>query len=129
MTAPLAAAVWTSGGSTIASGVLAATSAATGIDLAGIAAIIAASAGMVSAVGALVIGLRSKSSSKGDARSEVLMELLEAQIRKDAEDDRRAREDLRRGHEDLERAGEDTRRAGEDTRRGHEDERRAGEQA
>lgn len=106
---------------------LAAAAASTGVDLAGIAAIIAASAGMVSAIGALVIGLRSKNTSKTDVKSEVLMELLERQIRQDAEDERRGREDLRRGHEDLERAGEDTRRGHEDVRRGHEDERRAGE--
>jgi hypothetical protein len=49
---------------------------ANGPDLTGIAAIIAACAGMVSAVGALIIGLRSKKDSADDQRTEVLEDLV-----------------------------------------------------
>lgn len=47
-----------------------------GPDLTGIAAIIAASAGMLSAVGALIIGLRSKASDDA-AQKDLLMDLVE----------------------------------------------------
>jgi hypothetical protein len=49
-----------------------------GPDLTGIAAIIAASAGMISAVGALIIGLRTKTSAdRHDVKDELLLELAE----------------------------------------------------
>lgn len=54
-----------------------------GPDLGGIAAIIAASAGMISALGAIVIGWRSKNGSQNDVEKELLMKLLEKQLSKD----------------------------------------------
>lgn len=60
-----------------------------GPDFKGIAAIIAASAGMVTAISALVLGLRSKSNSSNDAekRAEVLEKLLIEQLQKKDDDD------------------------------------------
>lgn len=54
-----------------------------GASLGGIAAIIAASAGMVSAVGAILIGWRSKSNGDSDLEKELLMKLLKEQLDKD----------------------------------------------
>lgn len=54
-----------------------------GPDYGGIAAIIAASAGVISAIGAIIIGLRTKSGGDNDAEKELLMELLKEQLKKD----------------------------------------------
>jgi hypothetical protein len=60
----------------------AASSVSSGLDLEGMAAVIAASAGLFSAVTALVLGLRTKKDDKADARDELLMELLAERYRR-----------------------------------------------
>lgn len=56
----------------------------TGPDLAGIAAVIAASAGMVSAIGAIVIALKRKpDNSEDQARDELLMKLIAEKLERE----------------------------------------------
>jgi hypothetical protein len=55
---------------------------ASGADLGGIAAVIAATAGLISAVGAIIIGLRSKSNTNTDEERAILLELLKDQLNK-----------------------------------------------
>lgn len=57
-----------------------------GVDLNGLAALMAASAGMVSAIGAIIIGLRSKNNGKTDLENELLKDLLREQLKKDDEE-------------------------------------------
>lgn len=52
-----------------------------GPDLTGIAAIIAASAGLLSAVGALVLGFRRPPASTDDVKDELILELIEERER------------------------------------------------
>lgn len=50
--------------------------AAQGVDLTGVAALIAAMAGVVSAFGGLWVGLKTQKSKRDDVRADVLMEML-----------------------------------------------------
>lgn len=67
-----------------------------GPNLEGIAAIIAASAGMISAVGALIIALRPKKLSKEDEaalkaserKDQLILEMLERELKKDDESEK-----------------------------------------
>lgn len=51
------------------------------MELSGIAAVIAAFGGLASGAGALTIGLRTKQASDQNMKSDVLLELLERQLR------------------------------------------------
>ena len=62
---------------------LAASAVGSSNNLEGYAAIIAAGAGMFSAITALVLGLRSSRDSKDDAKVAILMEMLEKQMKDD----------------------------------------------
>lgn len=62
--------------------------ASSGPSLEGIAALIAALTGLITAIGAFVLGLRTKQDNKAEARAEVLEELLIKQLQKEAEDEK-----------------------------------------